>query len=137
MDFATIAGIIISAILVAYGVGFNLGPLWDLPSVAIVFGGVFGAMFVGYPLKTVLGLFKIMGKAFKPPKLNNLDILIQLVSFSEKSRKDGLLSLENEVSTIDDPFLKKGLQMVVDGTDPELVKNILDNERCGHGRKTC
>lgn len=128
MDFATIAGMVIAMFLVAYGVGFNLGPLWDVPSVAIVFGGVFGAMFIGYPLKTTLGIFKVMGKAFKPPKVDNIATIDILVKFSEKARREGLLSLEAEISQIEDAFLKKGLQMVVDGTDPELVKNILDNE---------
>lgn len=128
MDFATIAGIIIAMLLIGLGVGFNLGPLWDAPSVAIVFGGVFGAMFIGYPLKTVTGIFKIIGKAFKPPKIDNVGTIDIMVKFSEKARREGLLSLEAEIAQIEDEFLKKGLQMVVDGTDPELVKNILDNE---------
>ena len=110
MDFGTIAGLIIAMVLIALGVGFNLGPLYDAPSVAIVFGGVFGAMFIGYPAKTVTGIFKVMGKAFKPPKVDNVG------------------TIEAEITQIEDDFLKKGLQMVVDGTDPELVKNILDNE---------
>ena len=128
MDFGTIAGLIIAMVLIALGVGFNLGPLYDAPSVAIVFGGVFGAMFIGYPAKTVIGIFKIMGKAFKPPKVDNVGTIDVLVKFSEKARREGLLSLEAEIAQIEDAFLKKGLQMVVDGIDPELVKNILDNE---------
>ena len=128
MDFATIAGIVISLFLIALGVGFNLGPLWDVPSVAIVFGGVFGAMFIGYPIKKTLGIFKVFGKAFKPPKIDNIETIDNLVKFAEKARREGLLSLESEISEIDDEFMKKGLQMVVDGTDGELVRNILDNE---------
>ena len=128
MDFGTIAGLIIAMVLIALGVGFNLGPLYDAPSVAIVFGGVFGAMFIGYPAKTVIGIFKVMGKAFKPPTVDNIGTIDVLVKFSEKARREGLLSLEAEIAQIEDAFLKKGLQMVVDGTDTELVKNILDNE---------
>jgi len=128
MDFATIAGIIIAFFLIALGVGFNLGPLWDAPSVAIVFGGVFGAMFIGYPLKKILGIVKVIGKAFKPPKIDNIETIDNLVKISEKARREGLLSLESDISDIEDSFLKKGLQMVVDGTDAELVRNILDNE---------
>ena len=128
MDFGTIAGLIIAMVLIALGVGFNLGPLYDAPSVAIVFGGVFGAMFIGYPAKTVIGIFKVMGKAFKPPKVDNIGTIDVLVKFSEKARREGLLSLEAEIAQIEDAFLKKGLQMVVDGTDTELVKNILDRK---------
>ena len=128
MDIATIAGLVIALFLIALGVGFNLGPLYDGPSVAIVFGGVFGAMFIGYPLKKVTGIFKVMSKGFKPPKIDSRETINVLVTFSEKARKEGLLSLEAELTKIEDDFLRKGLQMVVDGTDPELVKDILDNE---------
>lgn len=128
MDFATIVGIFLALFLMAFGMGFNLGPLYDFPSVAIVFGGVFGAMFIGYPLKKVISIFKILGKAFKTPKVDNVATIDILIKFSEKARREGLLSLEAEIAQIEDAFLKKGLQMVVDGTDPELVKSILDNE---------
>lgn len=140
MDFATIVGIILALILIGLGVGFNLGPLWDPPSAAIVFGGVFGAMFIGYPFKTVFGVFKIIGKSFKPPKTNGIETINLMVTFAEKARRDGLLSLESEIDQVEDPFLKRALQMVVDGTDPELVRNILDNilnameERHGKGK---
>ncbi|MBN1467510.1 MAG: motility protein A [Fusobacteriaceae bacterium] len=128
MDIATPVGIVLIFTLMLVGMGFNIGPFFDVPSLAIVVGGTFGALFVGYPLKQVIGIIKVMMKTIKPPKIDNSNTIEALVKFSEKARKEGLLSLEAEISQIEDSFLKKGLQMVVDGTDPELVKNILDNE---------
>ena len=128
MDIATPIGLVLIIVLMLVGMGFNLGPFIDIPSAAIVLGGTFGAMFVGYPLKQVLGIFKVIMKTIKAPKIDNAATIDVLVKFSEKARREGLLSLEAEIAQIEDEFLKKGLQMVVDGTDSELVKSILDNE---------
>jgi len=67
-------------------------------------------------------------KALFPPKFQIGELIVTLVSFSEKARREGLLSLEDDLEELDDEFLKKGLQLVVDGTDPELVRNIMESE---------
>lgn len=128
MDLATVIGLVLIAILLLFGMGFNVGPFIDLPSMAIVAGGAAGAIMMSYPLGVVAKMPVIFKQAFlnSPPDLTGL--ITTLVSFSEKARREGLLALEGDIETVEDVFLKKGVQLIVDGTDPELVKNILDSE---------
>ncbi|MBZ4682594.1 MAG: chemotaxis protein MotA [Fusobacteriaceae bacterium] len=128
MDISTILGFVLIFALMAMGMGFNFGPFIDPPSFFIVVGGTFGALFMSFPLNIVLGLPKIGMKAIKNEVPDSAGLISTLVSFSEKARKEGLLAIEADIETIEDDFLKKGIQLVVDGTDPELVKNILDTE---------
>lgn len=128
MDISTILGFVIIVGLMAMGMNFNFGPFINMPSVFIVLGGTFGALFMSYPLSVMLGLPKIMMKAVKNEVPDFAELIRMLVRFSEKARKEGLLAIEQDIEGIDDEFVKKGIQLVVDGTDPELVKSILDNE---------
>lgn len=101
---------------------------YDVPSIFITFGGSFCAMLVAYPfnrLKKVKDLFLI---CLKDEKYNYTDLILTLVSLSEKSRREGLLSLEDTISELEDPFMKTGLQLIVDGTDPEIVRNVLETD---------
>ncbi len=128
MDIATVIGFVLINILMLVGMGFNLGPFIDIPSAAIVIGGTAGAILMSYPLPMVLKMVSIMMKALMN-KLPDMGALIStLVSFAEKARREGLLALESDIEAVDNDFLKKGVQLIVDGTDPELVKNILDSE---------
>jgi chemotaxis protein MotA len=99
-----------------------------MPSFFIVIGGTVGALFMSFPLAVILGIPKIMMKAVKNEVPDFAELIHMLVQFSEKARKEGLLAIEADIESIDDDFVKKGIQLVVDGTDPELVKSILDNE---------
>jgi chemotaxis protein MotA len=128
MDIATPLGLVMIVLLMLWGMGFNIGPFMDFGSAAIVIGGTFGAIFVSFPLPVLKGIPKIFMKTIKNEVPNNIEIIKSLVKFSEKARKEGLLSLEQDLAEIDEEFLKKGMQLVVDGTDPELVKSILDSE---------
>lgn len=128
MDIATVIGLILIVTLMLIGMGFNIGPFIDVASMAIVVGGTFGALFVAFPLPIVLKMPVYLKKAFlnSVPDLGGLIRL--LVGFAEKARKEGLLALEADLESVEDQFLKKGIQLVVDGTEPELVKNIMDSE---------
>lgn len=97
----------------------------------IVLGGTFGATMAGTSFAAVKGIPKLYMKAFsaEPPDLNGR--LEQLVGFAEKARRDGLLALDEQLATVEDPYTKKGLQLVVDGTDPDLVAAVLDAENEG------
>ncbi len=128
MDIATLIGFALVFLLMLIGMGFNLGPFIDVQSLAIVAGGTFGALFISYPLPVVLKSIFVMQKAFLNKKPDLVSSLTTLVSFAEKARREGLLALEGDVEGVEDMFLKKGVQLIVDGTDPELVKNILDTE---------
>jgi chemotaxis protein MotA len=128
MDISTILGFVLIMGLMAMGMQFNFGPFVDGPSFFIVVGGTVGALFMSFPLAVMLTLPKIMLKAVKNEVPDFAQLIQMLVQFSEKARKEGLLAIEADIESIDDEFVKKGIQLVVDGTDPELVKSILDNE---------
>jgi chemotaxis protein MotA len=130
MDIGTLAGILGGLGIVAWGIlmGGSLGDFIDPPSLVIVFGGSFSAIFVAFPLSNVLGIGKIIGKTMKNNEFNAGQIIDKIIQLANVARREGLLSLEEAVSEINDDFLKKGVMLIVDGTDPELVKNILETE---------
>ncbi len=131
MDLATIIGWSAGMFLVISGaVVTGLSPLalWDIPSVLITFGGGFFASMAANDFSTAMGSTKVFKLALRAQKYNVSEAIVMLVSFSEKARREGLLSLEDDLEELDDQFLKKGLQLVVDGTDPELVRVIMEAE---------
>ena len=101
---------------------------WDTPSVLIVLGGTFGATVLANPLERSKALPKIFKAAFVSEQIDLIGLIQTLVSFAEKARREGLLALEEDAGQLDDEFMRKSIQLVVDGTDPELVKSILDTE---------
>lgn len=115
--------VLIFGVLVAGG---SLLMFWDLPSVLVTFGGGWCALMVAYPISVLMKMPTYIRIAVFPPKIDPVELIVTLVQFSEKTRREGLLSLEDDINSLDDPFLKKGLQLVVDGTDPELVRTILE-----------
>src|SRR5438270_219999 len=132
MDPATLVGIALAvgALLVTmFLVGSSPMAIFLIPPIILVFGGTFGAAIAGSAmadLKKVGGWFK---QALMPPKVPPVGDRIQtLVTLAEKARKEGLLALEAQVKEIEDPFLKRGLQMGIDGTDPEDLRAVLEGE---------
>lgn len=130
MDLGTVVGVIMAFALILASIllGSSLGPFIDIPSVIIVIGGAICATMISIPLsrvKGVMGVFKkaVLHKAQKPQKL-----IEDLVNFAEIARRDGILSLESQCKTIEDPFIVRGIQMAVDGTDPELIEQIMTTE---------
>jgi chemotaxis protein MotA len=100
-----------------------------IPPILLVFGGTFGAAIAGVAMadvKKIGGWFKLALLPAKVPPV--ADRITTLVSLAEKARKEGLLALEAQVKDIDDPFLKRGLQMGIDGTDPEELRAVLEGE---------
>lgn len=132
MDLATVFGLIFGFLTVAVlGVllsGGNPVEFINLPSIFITIGGTIATIFVSNPASRVLSAFRIMGKTIGRASINPSETILTLVSFSEKARREGLLALEDDLEELDDEFLKKGIQLVVDGTDPDLVKNIMSTE---------
>lgn len=131
MDIATVGGLIAGWAAVIIGIALSGGTasgFIDIPSVFVTGFGSLSALFISFSL----GHLKKIGATFKllisPPKHNPAELINTLVNFSEKARREGLLALEDDVEQIDDKFMKKGIQLVVDGTDPELVRRILDAE---------
>lgn len=130
MDLASIIGILtgFGLFIAAIGLGGSLKTFWDPASLLIVLGGTTAATLVNYPMVHILGMFKVLSKAFVKKSASPKEFIELLVRFAEKARREGLLALEEESAEVGDPFLQKGIQLVVDGTDPELVRNVLETE---------
>lgn len=131
MDLATIIGLGGGLVVVFIGIflgGGNIGAFINLPSVFITFGGAIGATIVSFPMETLSKVPKILRVAFFPQKMSPTDVITLMVQYAQKARREGLLALEEEAQQAGDDFLQKGIQLVVDGTDPELVRNILEVE---------
>jgi chemotaxis protein MotA len=119
-----IAGLYIGAVME----GSNPLAILSPSAMSIVLGGTLGAVIVGTSFAQITNIPKMYMKAFNPdmPDLNAK--VSELVGYAEAARRDGLLALDEVTSTIEDPFTQKGLQLVVDGTDPDLVADILESE---------
>lgn len=132
MDIATLIGMIAGVGLIGWaivsGAGDKVSGFIDPPSVAIVIGGMAAATLISSPLKAVLGVANVVKKAFLQKPLSPEKLIDDLVSYAEIARRDGILSLENVTKDIDDEFVVKGIQMAIDGTDPELIEQILTSE---------
>jgi chemotaxis protein MotA len=125
-----VVGLSFSIIVVVWGMimGGDILAFYDLPSILIVVGGTLGAAMVANPLERTKTLPKILKNAFVSEQIDMIGLIQTLVSFAEKARREGLLALEEDAGQLDDEFMRKSIQLVVDGTDPELVKSILDTE---------
>jgi chemotaxis protein MotA len=131
MKFGTGIGIVISCIGIAMGAtmeGTNVMVVINIPAILIVLVGTLGATIAACGLPAHLKVPKLYMKAIMPPDLDLVARVNQLVGFADQARRDGLLALDEAVKGIDDPFTRKGIQLVVDGTDPDLVAAVLDAE---------
>ena len=129
MDLATLIGLIGGAAAILYGIGFgNLRQFWEVASVFITIGGTVSVLFTSYPLKTILASFKAVKLIFMVTNFNETFVIKKIIELSNIARKEGLLALEEVANELDDDFLKKGILLIVDGTDPELVRSIMETE---------
>ena len=131
MKASTIVGIIVSCVGIALGAtmeGSNIAAVLNPTAMLIVLVGTLGATIAGTSFETIKNIPALYKKvmAAEPPDM--VGRLSELVSFAEKARRDGLLALDEQLSTVEDPYVKKGLQLVVDGTDPDLVADVLEAE---------
>ena len=100
----------------------------DPASAIITFGGAFSCTLTSVSLQNYIAGLKSFTLIFKAPTLNTSDMIGKIIELSNVARKEGLLSLEEAATDLDDPFLKKGILLIVDGTDPELVRAIMETE---------
>jgi len=97
-----------------------------LPTAAfIVFGGTMGAVLLQFPLTTVIAAFGGMARIFAEHHKRDHQLIEQLVSFANKARRNGVVSLDADLKTIDDPFLRQTLMLAVDGTEPAELRKIM------------
>lgn len=134
MDLATIIGfgacfvfIILSIALGQDGIA-GVKYFIDMPSVMITFGGAFCCVLSSCTIKEFVNGIKSASITFKLPSLNAAGIIQKIIDLSNVARKEGLLSLEEAAGELDDPFLQKGIMLIVDGTDPDLVRGIMETE---------
>lgn len=129
MDFLTVAGL-----LVAFG-GIFLGQLLEggklssilqLTAFIIVIGGTTGAVMVQYRLPVFVRSLKMLPWIILPPKTDPQPVIQELLEWSNTARKNGLLALEGLLETVNDPFMRKGLQMLVDGSEPAKIRATLE-----------
>jgi chemotaxis protein MotA len=130
MDIATLAGLIAGIVftIVSILLAGRLSLFFDAASVMIVFGGVIASMLISYPIDKFLQGLKTIKYAFSNVVLDPKQLIEQINELALIARKDGLLALEEKAQALPDPFLKKGILLIVDGTEPDLVRNILETE---------
>ncbi|HET7838233.1 MAG TPA: motility protein A [Rectinemataceae bacterium] len=134
MNLASVLGIPVGfgCLLIAFLIeGGNPASL-VLPSpFIIIFGGVFGALLLSFDMSDVMAIPKLIGVALRMPTTREKDLALRFVALAEKSRRDGLLSLEEDMQGLDaheDALLKKGLRYVIDGTDSDALHELLEND---------
>jgi chemotaxis protein MotA len=131
MKASSIIGIVVGCLGIAMGAtmeGSNIMAVLNPSAMLIVLLGTLGATITGTSFDSIKGIPKLYKKAFSPDVLDLNGRVTELVGFAEQARRDGLLALDEQLANVEDPFTKKGLQLVVDGTDPELVADVLEAE---------
>ena len=130
MDLGTVIGIVLIMVLLlgAMTMGVGVGAYIDVPSVLIVVGGSIGALMVSFKPAQMKSFSKIFMKAVKPGEEDSGELIKKLVEFATKARKDGILALESDVNTEENEFLKKGLSMAIDGSEPDTIRELLEIE---------
>src|SRR3979490_2761389 len=116
-----------AAVVEAGSIGI-LFALMNLPSAMIVFGGTIGTVLVAFPMERVTKLGKVLGVAFRQEVTSERDLVGLFVRLAEGARREGRLGLETEAQSIEDHSIQKGVLLVVDGTDPELVREIMESD---------
>ena len=131
MDILSILGVIIAfgAILGGNAMeGGHLDALVNAPALLIVFGGTVGAILLQTPLSVFLQAMRLAGTVFRPPKHRIEPAIKKMVNWSNIARKEGLLGLESIADQEPDRFIRKGMQLLVDGSEPEVIRSILEVE---------
>ena len=129
-DILTIAGVVFGLGLVLWAILLDgeLGAFINLPGLMITIGGSFGAMLVNFRMEQIRQVMKITMQVLFDRKQNVSSLGPLFVKLAQKARREGLLALEDDLEEIDDPFLRSGLQMVIDGFEPDSIRDIMDTE---------
>lgn len=134
MDIATILGLILGVIFMILGIisgpdgVASFGNFYDLVSVFVTMGGSISEIFTSNTIPTFVNGLKGFLLAVKGVKFDEAEIIRNIINLSNVARKEGLLALEEAANNMEDAFIKKGILLIVDGTDPELVRGIMETE---------
>ena len=145
MDIATIIGFFIAAGAIGFamyeGAEGQFKVFYSQEGFMLVMGGAIGLAIMSMPFEAAKGIPKYLKKCLFHKEVHAKHLIEQIVQFAEVARRDGVLALENSVKTTNDPFLKKGLQLAIDGADPAVIEQVLNielssiEERHHHGKK--
>lgn len=133
MDIATIMGIFVFFGLVVASIFLSEGaagfkPFANMEALLVVMGGTFCATLVNYPLSQVVGLGQILRKVMRSSGEDTSEIVNTFVTLSQKAKREGFLALQADVRELENDFLKRGVQLVIDGADQEFIRNMLETE---------
>jgi chemotaxis protein MotA len=128
MDKASVGGVVLALAGILGGLlieGGNLGQILQPTAALIVFGGTMGAVLLQFPLGTVIAAFRGLLQVFTAPRKHDNQLIDLLVTFANKARRLGVVSLDDDLQTIQEPFLKQTLMLAVDGTEPAELRKIM------------
>lgn len=130
MDLATLVGVLLGLFLVVMAIvtGGDIGAYLNAPSVMIVVGGSVAATMASQPLKGFLKIPRVIAKTLFNRTPDPAEVIRSLVDLAEVARRDGILALEGMIDEMRDEFLVRGVQMAVDGTDPEIIQAVMETE---------
>lgn len=130
MDISSVVGLLLGIVFIIGGIvtSGQLNSFGDLPSVIIVLGGTIASTLASFPIENFLNTGKVIKKAFFYKETSPDEVIGEIINLANVARKEGLLSLEEYAENLDDEFLQKGIMLIVDGTDPDLVRNIMETE---------
>ncbi len=131
MEIGVLLGLLVGvgALLVANALeGGSVASLFQFSAMLIIFGGTIGATMISVGLRRVLAMPRSLVKVLRRRRADPHELMERLVSFALRARREGLLAIEDEVRELEDQFMARGLQMVVDGVDPEMVEGVLVTE---------
>jgi chemotaxis protein MotA len=128
MDISTIVGVLLGFALIGMAIllGGSVSAYIDVPSIIIVIGGACAAVLASNPISSVLNLPKVVMKTIFGAAPEAAPLIEQMVSFAEVARRDGILALEGKTEEMEDGLLLLGIKMAVDGTDPELIEQVME-----------
>lgn len=128
LDPATVVGLVVGLGAVIFSFlleGGHIEALVNVPAALIVFGGTFGATLLSSSPSIILKIPRLIAKAVMPSAIDEMEAIGLIASLAETARRDGLLALEARANALGDPFLQRGIQLVVDGAEPETVREVL------------
>lgn len=130
MDLGTIIGLIAGIFCVVYSIYISgeLDSYWSVASLFITLGGGICSTLIGFRLSDIINTIKVVARVFRDKTSRASEIIAMMVKLSEKTRREGLLSIENDLEEMEDPFIKQSLQLVVDGIESETIQDFMDTE---------
>src|SRR5690606_9367124 len=138
MDRLSVIGTVLALVALVGGSmlkGAGLSGLWSPAAFVVVIIGTLAAILIQTPMDTFMRAMKIVRWVFRPPAHDRRAMITRIVDWSTVARRQGLLGLEPEIATQDDLFVRKGLQMVVDGLEPEAIRQMLEIELYGQSSR--